>query len=102
MLEDRSITCRDCGCDFLFSAEEQAFFKTKGLDNEPKRCANCRLVMRFKRKGQNIANLYDAVCEACSAPAKVPFQPKGHKPVYCTLCMMTKKSEQPVRREVAV
>lgn len=47
--EDKTIVCKDCGKEFIFSAGEQAFFKEKGLDNEPKRCKECR----NKRKEQN-------------------------------------------------
>ncbi len=39
---DKTIQCVDCGEDFTFTAGEQAFYKEKGLDNEPKRCKACR------------------------------------------------------------
>lgn len=40
--EDKKIQCIDCGEEFTFTAGEQAFYKEKGLDNEPKRCRECR------------------------------------------------------------
>src|ERR1041385_2088479 len=40
--EDKSITCVDCGEEFLFTAGEQAFYRERGLTNEPTRCKNCR------------------------------------------------------------
>lgn len=40
--EDKTLTCIDCGNDFTFTAGEQEFYKQKGLDNEPKRCKDCR------------------------------------------------------------
>ena len=40
--EERIIRCVDCGNEFTWSAEEQAFFRDKGLTNEPKRCKTCR------------------------------------------------------------
>ena len=40
--EDKTLVCQDCGNEFVFTAGEQAFYKEKGLDNEPKRCKECR------------------------------------------------------------
>lgn len=40
--EDKTIKCIDCGEEFTFTAGEQAFYKEKGLTNEPKRCKECR------------------------------------------------------------
>jgi ssDNA-binding Zn-finger/Zn-ribbon topoisomerase 1 len=40
--EDKNIECKDCGVTFTFSAGEQAFYATKGLEHPPVRCPNCR------------------------------------------------------------
>lgn len=40
--QDKTLICKDCGQEFVFTAGEQAFYKEKGLDNEPKRCKECR------------------------------------------------------------
>lgn len=40
--EDKTLICQDCGNEFTFTAGEQAFYKEKGLTNEPKRCKDCR------------------------------------------------------------
>lgn len=40
--EDKTLVCQDCSKEFIFTAGEQAFYKEKGLDNEPKRCKECR------------------------------------------------------------
>lgn len=42
MYNDKTIACKDCGTDFIFSAGEQEFFAQKGFDNEPIRCKECR------------------------------------------------------------
>lgn len=47
---DIELKCTDCGMGFCFSAGEQAFFKSKGFENEPKRCPECR---RKKRQAYN-------------------------------------------------
>ena len=41
-MADKTIVCRDCEKEFLFTEGEQAFYKEKGFDNEPVRCADCR------------------------------------------------------------
>ncbi len=40
--EDKSLQCSDCGATFVFSADDQEFFQSKGYTNEPKRCPECR------------------------------------------------------------
>ena len=44
MYQDKTLKCRDCGQDFVFTASEQAFFAEKGFQNEPGRCPACRAV----------------------------------------------------------
>ncbi|AIY84901.1 cytochrome C551 [Clostridium baratii] len=41
-MEDKTIVCKDCGKEFVFTVGEQEFYKEKGFDNEPQRCAECR------------------------------------------------------------
>lgn len=40
--QDKTLVCKDCGQEFVFTTGEQAFYKEKGLENEPKRCKECR------------------------------------------------------------
>ncbi len=46
---DKTLTCRDCGSEFTFTAGEQEFYAQKGFDNEPTRCQNCRRARKMKR-----------------------------------------------------
>jgi CxxC-x17-CxxC domain-containing protein len=39
---DKTLTCRDCGNQFVFTAGEQEFYAQKGFANEPTRCPDCR------------------------------------------------------------
>ena len=48
-MEDKKIICKDCGNKFVFTVGEQEFYKEKGFDNDPVRCADCRRA----RKQQN-------------------------------------------------
>ena len=40
--EDITLTCRDCGEEFVFTAGEQQFYAEKGFKNQPKCCKACR------------------------------------------------------------
>ena len=42
IMTDKTIVCRDCGNEFIFTVGEQEFYKEKGFENEPVRCADCR------------------------------------------------------------
>lgn len=41
-MTDKTITCKDCGEEFVFTVGEQEFYKEKGFENEPVRCPACR------------------------------------------------------------
>lgn len=40
--KDKTIVCKDCGKEFIFTVGEQEFFETNGLTHEPVRCKECR------------------------------------------------------------
>ena len=89
--EDKSIQCFDCGSTFIFSAEEQEFFRSKGYTNEPKRCPSCREARKVERYGNSASGysrrqMFPAVCAECGKNTQVPFEPRGDKPVYCSDC----------------
>ncbi|MFL0197834.1 zinc-ribbon domain-containing protein [Clostridium sp. WILCCON 0269] len=48
-MADKTIVCKDCGKEFVFTESEQAFYKEKGFDNEPQRCADCRRARKQQR-----------------------------------------------------
>jgi CxxC-x17-CxxC domain-containing protein len=45
---DRSMTCRDCGKQFVFTAGEQEFYASRGF-SEPTRCSDCRAARKASR-----------------------------------------------------
>ncbi len=87
MFEDKTLTCRECGAEFVFTASEQQFYADKGFQNEPGRCPSCRAARR-QANGQNRGDrpMYDVICDNCGRPTQVPFQPRGDRPVYCREC----------------
>jgi hypothetical protein len=48
-MPDKTLTCKDCGKEFIFSEGEQEFYKEKGLMNEPTRCGDCRRERKQQR-----------------------------------------------------
>ena len=51
--EDISLTCKDCGTTFVFSAGEQQFYAEKGFTNHPVRCPACRKARKQQRNNFN-------------------------------------------------
>ncbi|HXK34341.1 MAG TPA: zinc-ribbon domain containing protein [Dehalococcoidia bacterium] len=82
--EDKSLTCRDCGNTFVFTAGEQGFYLEKGLLNEPQRCPTCRSTRRRERNGSR--EMTTVPCASCGGNATVPFVPRMDRPVYCSNC----------------
>ncbi len=88
---DKTLKCKDCGADFVFSAGEQEFFAEKGFENEPQRCKACRDARKNASRGSR--TFYEATCAVCGGVARVPFEPKGDKPVLCSECYAKQKGE---------
>ena len=113
---DRTLTCRDCGQQFTFTAGEQEFYQSRGLTNEPGRCPECRRARKqqrggggggggfsystssdgfsggdggprgYERSDRPRREMFPATCSQCGKETQVPFQPRGDKPVYCSDC----------------
>ena len=116
-MSDRTITCRDCGQAFTFTAGEQAFYQERGF-SEPQRCPSCRAARKAQRGASGYDDsynrrdgagggyggggyssgprqMYPAVCSSCGKETEVPFQPSGDKPVYCRECFQTRRAAAP-------
>ena len=110
---DKTLTCRDCGNEFVFTAGEQEFYAQKGFTNEPTRCPSCRQQRKSSGGGRGSRDSYGdrdsygsrggyssgggqremhtAVCASCGREAQVPFVPRGDKPVYCSDCFQQQR-----------
>jgi CxxC-x17-CxxC domain-containing protein len=97
---DRTLTCVECGAEFIFSADDQAYHAEKGFTNEPRRCPSCRAVRRSQRNEGGMGGgggyssnreFFTATCASCGKEARVPFQPRGDKPVYCSDCFRSRQ-----------
>ena len=95
-MQDKTLTCRDCGTGFEFTVGEQEFFASKGFTNEPTRCPSCRRARSSSREGgygdRRERQLYPAVCAQCGKDTEVPFQPREDRPVYCNECFAAQRS----------
>jgi CxxC-x17-CxxC domain-containing protein len=123
-MSDRTLTCRDCGQQFVFTEGEQAFYTERGF-SEPTRCKPCRDVRKQQRNasggggydsygggggggygggsygggggGYNQAprQMYPTTCSECGQATEVPFQPRNDKPVFCRECFQARRQSAP-------
>lgn len=91
MYEDKTLVCKDCGKEFVFTAGEQEFYAEKGFQNQPQRCRPCRQARKGNAAPQR--EMYTGVCAACGKEARVPFQPRDDRLVYCSQCYAQMKAE---------
>ena len=84
MFQDKTLTCKECGKEFVFTAREQEFYAAQQYQNEPKRCKACRYARKDAARGPR--EKFETVCAKCGGPAIVPFQPTEGRPVYCSAC----------------
>jgi CxxC-x17-CxxC domain-containing protein len=92
-LEDKTLVCRDCGQEFTFTVGEQEFYSSRGLQNEPGRCSECRVSRRREQRGGygDSRQSHPAICAACGVETTVPFEPTEGRPVYCRECYSKNK-----------
>ena len=48
-MADKTLVCKDCRNEFVFTEGEQEFYKEKGFENEPQRCPDCRKARKSQR-----------------------------------------------------
>lgn len=79
MYQDKTLVCRDCGAEFVFTAGEQEFYAEKGFQNEPTRCKECRTARKASRANAPRES-YETVCAACGKPTTSPSCPRATGP----------------------
>jgi CxxC-x17-CxxC domain-containing protein len=109
---DKTIKCRDCGEEFVFTVGEQAFYKDRGFQHEPTRCKRCRDDKKRQATGgaaggagashpaappgSGVREFHEAVCSQCGVTTQVPFKPTAGKPVYCRDCFQSVRTARGV------
>ena len=91
MYQDKTLKCKECGNEFVFTAGEQEFYASRGFENEPSRCKDCRIARKNAQKGAR--EMFPAVCGECGKECQVPFKPTEGKAVYCSECFAAKRAE---------
>lgn len=97
---DRPVTMHQAICDTCRQNCEVPFRPTSG---KPVFCKNCFAGNRSsdsmgseRRNFERPTNfdekrMFEAVCDECGSSCKVPFAPRGDKPIYCSNCFGEKK-----------
>ena len=115
MQADRTLTCADCGQEFVFTASEQQFYQERGF-SDPRRCRSCRAARKASMgSGDSMGGggggyggggygggggfrerrpreMFEATCSNCGKTAQVPFNPTSGKPVYCDDCFQRRRA----------
>jgi CxxC-x17-CxxC domain-containing protein len=85
---DVDLKCSVCGVEFVFTAGEQEFFRSRGFTHTPKSCRECR----SKLKHRSVKTDVIVICADCGAKTTVPFTPRQQRPVYCRACFTRRKT----------
>jgi DNA repair exonuclease SbcCD ATPase subunit len=80
---DISITCNQCGKKFIFSEDEQEFYKTKGY-SAPLHCKQCRSARQqpasaCTRCGNRLVEGSPLYCAACYIDVHLEFEQKARE-----------------------
>jgi CxxC-x17-CxxC domain-containing protein len=120
LMSDQTLTCRDCGQEFTFTAGEQAFYAERDY-TPPQRCPSCRAARKNQSGGgsgyssgggggyssgsgrgggysSGPREMHAAVCSNCGKQTEVPFAPTSGKPVYCRECFQDRRDSSPRSR----
>src|SRR5688572_32486142 len=54
---DKTLTCADCGQEFVFTGSEQDFYAQRGF-TEPRRCPSCRASRKAARNSEGGGSSY--------------------------------------------
>ncbi len=110
---DRTLTCADCGQEFVFTSSEQQFYQERGF-SDPRRCRSCRAARKASMgsgdssmgggggysaggggggfRERRPREMFEATCSNCGKTAMVPFRPTSGKPVYCDDCFSRRRA----------
>lgn len=92
MYEDKTLICKECGKEFIFTAGEQEFYAEKGFENEPQRCKACRDAR--KAAGRAPREMFETTCSECGGVARVPASLRGKDDILCSECFAKKKEAE--------
>jgi len=98
MHEDRILTCRECGAEFVFTRGQQEFHDLLGFRSTPRRCKPCRRRRSGARTGSSAAArrperlTWPARCAECGQETTVPFEPDPRRAAFCPTCYSRRRA----------
>ena len=95
MYEDKTLVCKECGKEFVFTAGEQEFYAERGFQNEPQRCKACRDARKNAARGPR--EYFTAVCAAAAARRRFPLNPRPTVPCIAAIASLrcVRTADQP-------
>lgn len=90
MYQDKTLKCRDCGKDFVWTSGEQEFFASKGFSKPPIRCTECRKKKKDQHNSRENNNsqkeFHEITCSQCGKKTEVDFKPRNPVNILCAEC----------------
>ena len=86
---DKTLTCKDCNKEFVWTAGEQEFYQQKGFENPPFRCPDCRQNRKMDRQANRPKT--KITCAKCGKEDEVPFVPRNGTDVLCRDCFKAQR-----------
>ena len=74
MYEDKTLVCKECGNEFVFTAGEQEFYAERGFQNEPQRYKACRDARKNATRGPR--EFFTLPAPAAAARQRCPSSPR--------------------------
>lgn len=108
--QDKTIACKDCGTEFIWSAKDQAFYADRGY-SAPLYCKECREKRKQMRQtgqfgsGQHGSSRFDSTkpaggqryeitCSKCGKQDTVSFPVRDPSTILCTDCFYQKREQE--------
>ena len=96
MFTEKSLHCYNCKKLFIFTVAAQEYRSSQGYPNDPTNCPTCRRARKTRISNHANENeeynlnrqMYPVTCTQCGKAARVSFNPRPGKPIYCLECQM--------------
>jgi CxxC-x17-CxxC domain-containing protein len=93
---EKILPCYNCKRHFIFTVEAQELRSSQGYPNDPTNCPTCRRARNTRISNHTSENAdhnspqqtYPITCTQCGKAARVSFNPRPGKPMYCSVCQM--------------
>ena len=96
MYEDKTLVCKECGKEFVFTAGEQEFYAERGFQNEPQRCKACRDARKNAARGPPVSTS-PLLVQPAAARRRFPSNPRPTVPCIAAIASLrcVRTADQP-------